>query len=71
MNCEIKGILFDLDGTLLDTADDLGAALNFVLTERGFPAVSELDYRSQASNGVNALLRLGFKNSLSLSLIHI
>lgn len=32
-----KGVLFDLDGTVLDTAPDLGAALNHVLESLGFP----------------------------------
>jgi phosphoglycolate phosphatase len=32
-------IVFDLDGTLIDTAPDLIATLNFILTERGLPAV--------------------------------
>ena len=32
-----KAILFDLDGTLLDTLEDLGNAANCVLAEKGFP----------------------------------
>ncbi|MDZ7869564.1 MAG: hypothetical protein U5L02_10300 [Rheinheimera sp.] len=32
--------MFDLDGTLVDTADDLGAALNYVLTKHGLPTVA-------------------------------
>ena len=32
-----RAILFDLDGTLLDTLDDIANAANRVLAERGFP----------------------------------
>ena len=34
---QFKAILFDLDGTLLDTLDDLGNSVNRVLAEKGFP----------------------------------
>ena len=36
----IKAVLFDLDGTLADTALDLGGALNTLLREQGLPEVS-------------------------------
>lgn len=57
----IKAVLFDLDGTLVDTAPDLAAALNFVRTQQG---LAPLDYnliRTQVSNGASALIRLGFQ----------
>jgi len=44
-----KAVLFDLDGTVLDTAVDLGGALNHVLRHFGFPEKAELEYRNQAS----------------------
>ena len=34
-----KGILFDLDGTLLDTLQDLTDAVNYVLPKYGYPPV--------------------------------
>jgi len=55
-----QAILFDLDGTLLDTAGDLGAALNQVLTEYQRPTVPETAFRPLASHGANGLLTLGF-----------
>lgn len=59
-----KGVLFDLDGTLLDTADDLGASLNFLLDKYGFDHVDAAHYRMVASDGVYPLLDLGFKSEL-------
>ena len=59
-----KGVLFDLDGTLLDTADDLGATLNHLCAKYGFAPVTEPEYRMYASDGVYPLLDLGFKEQL-------
>jgi phosphoglycolate phosphatase len=56
----LASVLFDLDGTLLDTADDLGAALNHVLGHYGHPTVSAQAYRPVASDGALGLLNLGF-----------
>ncbi|MBB1450157.1 HAD-IA family hydrolase [Pseudoalteromonas sp. SG43-1] len=58
---EYDAFLFDLDGTLLDTADDLGAALNAVLINNKIEPVSSDVYRPAASNGAGALLEAGFK----------
>ncbi len=54
------GVLFDLDGTLLDTAPDLGNALNHVLDQYGHPLCAYEDYRVVASDGALGLLQLGF-----------
>jgi len=59
-----KAVLFDLDGTVLDTAVDLGGALNHVLRHFGFPEKAESEYRNQASNGALGLLTLGFGDQL-------
>lgn len=56
----IKAILFDFDGTLADTAPDLGHALNRQRTARGLPALPIEQIRSQASAGSRGLLGLGF-----------
>ncbi len=60
-----KAILFDLDGTLVDTADDLGAALNYVLLKHHQPPCSPTQYRPVASHGAKGLLELGFGEQLS------
>lgn len=57
---ELRTVLFDLDGTLVDTAPDLGAALNRLLAECGRAAVPQSEIRPEASHGTTGLLRLGF-----------
>lgn len=53
------GLLFDLDGTLADTAPDLVAALNRLLIAEGRPPVPFAIARNHASHGAVGLLRLG------------
>lgn len=55
--------LFDLDGTLVDTAPDLGHAANQVRVEQGLPPLPLARYRSAASSGARGLLgiALGIK----------
>jgi phosphoglycolate phosphatase len=55
-----RAILFDLDGTLADTALDLGGALNRLLTEEGRPPVAHELIRPIASHGARGLVELGF-----------
>ncbi len=53
-------VFFDLDGTLIDTAPDMGGALNRLLQRHGREPVPEAVYRPQVSHGSLALLRLSF-----------
>ena len=53
-------VLFDLDGTLVDTAPDLGYALNCVLQENGKAPLTMDTIRPIASHGAAGLLQLGF-----------
>jgi len=53
-------VLFDLDGTLVDTAHDLGLALNMQLERYGKQPLPFSDVRSVASHGSKGLLELGF-----------
>jgi phosphoglycolate phosphatase len=52
-----KAIIFDLDGTLLNTLDDLGNAMNQVLSDMGFPTHPIDEYRSFVGDGVEKLIR--------------
>lgn len=60
----IDAVLFDLDGTLADTAPDLAATLNRVLTEEARKPLPFDSIRPFVSNGANGLLRLGFGDDL-------
>ncbi len=55
-----QAVLFDLDGTLLDTARDLGNALNTLLVAEGHKPLDYDEYRCAASDGAMKLLELGF-----------
>lgn len=59
-----RAVLFDLDGTLADTADDLAAALNRLLQEEQRPEQPAAALRCQASRGARAMVRAGFGDSL-------
>ncbi len=53
-------VLFDLDGTLADTAPDLGAALNRLLAEEGRKPLALSQLRPYVSGGARGLIRFGF-----------
>jgi phosphoglycolate phosphatase len=56
----IKAVLFDLDGTLADSAPDLALALNLLLAEHGRPAVPLEITRPYTSSGARGLIKAGF-----------
>lgn len=56
----IQAVFFDLDGTLVDTAPDLGYALNLQLARHGKPMLTDDKIRPVASHGSRGLLELGF-----------
>ena len=49
-------VLFDLDGTLLDTLEDLAAAVNYALSLKGFPLHTVAEYRMMVGHGVRNLV---------------
>lgn len=56
----VQAVFFDLDGTLADTAPDLGGALNELLAELGRPPVEEDVFRPHVSAGTRGMLGVGF-----------
>ncbi len=55
-----RAILFDLDGTLADTAPDLAAAVNFLRTERGLAPTPYAVLRPTASAGARGMIGAAF-----------
>lgn len=55
-----RALLFDLDGTLLDTAPDFEAVLNAMRADRNLPPLPAARVRETVSDGARALVTLGF-----------
>jgi len=60
----IEAVLFDLDGTLLDTARDLAKALNMLLVREDKVELPYEVIRKVVSNGGNAMVSLGFNTTI-------
>ncbi len=56
----LRGVLLDLDGTLLDTAPDMAGALNQLLVDEGMDALPYERIRPHVSHGAPRLVRLAF-----------
>ena len=55
-----KAVLFDLDGTLIDSAPDLGAAADKMRTDRGMTSLDYVLYRPVAGSGARGMLQVAF-----------
>jgi N-acetyl-D-muramate 6-phosphate phosphatase len=53
-------IFFDLDGTLIDSAPDLGAAADKMRARRGLPSLPDALYRPMAGAGARGMLKIAF-----------
>jgi N-acetyl-D-muramate 6-phosphate phosphatase len=60
---QIKVVLFDLDGTLIDSAPDLGAAADKMRVDRGLPSLPLDRYRPMAGAGARGMIDIAFEMS--------
>jgi phosphoglycolate phosphatase len=56
----IEAVLFDLDGTLIDSAPDLGGAADQMRLSRGMPSLALDSYRPMAGSGARGMLAVAF-----------
>lgn len=56
----VRCVLFDLDGTLIDSAADLGLAADDMRIARGLPSLPISDYRASAGSGARGMLGVAF-----------
>ena len=64
-------VIFDLDGTLLNTIADLGTACNYALTQVGLPTIPAERYPSMVGNGINKLLERAIRAANVPSTCHL
>ncbi len=57
-----KAVIFDLDGTLLDTSTDLASAVNYALNKNGYQTYTVEEIVSFVGNGVKNLVKRALKN---------
>jgi phosphoglycolate phosphatase len=56
----MRAVVFDLDGTLIDSLPDIAAAVNLVLSHRGFPALAAPRIEKMIGDGAKVLLERAF-----------
>lgn len=57
-----KLVIFDLDGTLLNTLGDLAASTNYALKKFGYPEHKQDEYRYMVGNGITKLIERPSRN---------
>lgn len=61
----IKGIIFDLDGTLINTIADIGGSVNSVLEDYGYPTHTMEEYKKMVGHGFMKLIQSAMPSGLS------
>ena len=64
MKPKYKGVIFDLDGTLVDTIEDIAASMNRALKARGFPELPAEEIREKVGWGIERLAFLSLPEEL-------
>jgi phosphoglycolate phosphatase len=62
----MNAVIFDLDGTLINTLPDISKCMNNALVKNGLPANDEWEYRYMTGNGAEILARRAVKDRLDL-----
>jgi len=62
-----KAIIFDLDGTLLNSLIDIAESVNYILEKHNFPTHSIDDYKYMIGNGIQVLIEKALPNNISES----
>lgn len=62
---KINTVIFDMDGTILDTLDDLTDSVNYVLEKFGIPTRTKEEYRLFFGNGIKYALRCAVPSDVS------
>ncbi len=68
---KIKGIIFDLDGTIIDSLLDLTESVNFALNQMGFSSYSPEELKKFIGNGIKSLIDNTIENIYKKNLISI
>ena len=69
MTGTINTIVFDMDGTVLDTLDDLTESVNYVLRQFGFASRTKDEYRKFFGNGIKYAIRCAVPKGIPESVI--
>ena len=69
MTGTINTIVFDMDGTVLDTLDDLTESVNYVLGQFGFASRTKDEYRKFFGNGIKYAIRCAVPKGIPESVI--
>lgn len=63
----VSGVLFDLDGTLVDSVTEMHLALNLALSDVAFPVVSHGQVQQWVGNGIDVLVKRGLSCDLEIN----
>ena len=66
---KINTVVFDMDGTVLNTIDDLATSVNYAMEKFGFPQRTVEDYRRAVGNGIRRAIELTVPGGTSQEVI--
>lgn len=70
INLKYKGIIFDLDGTLADTLEDIAGSMNRVLKRNSYPERPVENYKTLVGRGLDNLVKQALPQSVTEPVIH-